>query len=384
MGLPHLIWANLRRKKTRTLLTLLSIIVAFVLFSLLSAIKQALAGGVSLAGVDRLIVQHRVSIIQLMPQSYKTRIANIPSVSAVTHLSWFGGVYQDGKNFFAQMPVEPEEFLAMHPELILAAEQKAVWLRTRTGAIIGEKLARKFKWKIGDRIPIRSTIYQRQDGTFNWEFDIVGIYTGAKEGTDTTGMYFRYDYFDEARGFAKGQVGWYVVKVSDPNAAVGVASAIDREFQNSSAETRTVTEGAFIQAWVKQVGDIALITASILSAVFFTILLVTGNTMAQAVRERTSEIGVLKALGFSNGSVLWLVLCESLLLSILGGTAGLLLAWIFTRGGDPTGGLLPLFFMPGRDFIVGAGLAIVLGLITGLFPAVQAMRMNVASALRRV
>lgn len=383
MKFLHLVWSNLKRKKLRTALTMLSIIVAFVLFGLLSAIKQALAGGVSLAGADRLIVQHRVSIIQLLPQSYKSRILNIPSVSGATHFTWFGGIYQDGKNFFAQMPVEPENFLELHPEFVLPADQKAVWLRTRTGAIVGRKLAEKFKWKIGDKVPLRSPIYQREGGDNHWEFDVVGIYDGAKEGTDTTGMYFRYDYFDEARAYAKGQVGWYVVRVNNPEASVEVARKIDAEFANSPAETRTVTEGAFIQAWIQQVGDIVLITAAILSAVFFTILLVTGNTMSQSVRERTGEIGVLKALGFSNTSVLALIVGESLLLTIVGGAIGLLLAWAFTSGGDPTGGLLPMFYLPGRDVVLGALFSVALGLLTGAVPAWQAMRLKVADSLRR-
>jgi putative ABC transport system permease protein len=383
MKFLHLIWSNLKRKKLRTALTLLSVVVAFVLFGLLCAIKQALAGGVSMAGVDRLIVQHRVSIIQLLPQSYKERILKIPSVSGVTHLTWFGGIYQDPKNFFPQMPVEPESFLDLHPEFLLPADQKAAWLRTRAGAIVGRKTAEKFKWKVGDKVPIRSTIYAKENNDYVWEFEIVGIFDGAKEGTDTTNFFFRYDYFDEARGFAKGQVGWYVVRVSDPAAAAEVARKIDEEFLNSSAETRTVTEGAFIQAWVQQVGDIVTITAAILSAVFFTLLLVTGNTISQSVRERTGELGVLKAIGFTNAQVLLLVIAESLLLAVSGGALGLALAVAITRGGDPTGGLLPMFFLPGNDVIIGAIISVLLGLATGVFPALQAMRLKVADALRR-
>lgn len=382
----HLVWTNLKRKKLRTSLTLLSIIVAFVLFGLLCAIQQALAGGVSLAGVDRLIVRHRVSIIQLLPEKYKAQMLAIPGVAAATHLTWFGGVYQDSKNFFPQMPVVPDEFLDMHPEFLLPADQKEAWLRTRTGAVVGRKTADRFKWKVGDRVPIRSLIYPKSDGDFVWQFDIVGIYDGRKEGTDTTQMFFRYDYFDEAKPEAamKGSVGWYVVRVKDAARSAEIARRVDAEFENSPAETKTETEGAFIQGWAKQVGNIAFIVAGILSAVFFTILLVTGNTMSQSVRERTGEIGVLKALGFTNGQVLGLVLAESSVLAIAGGAVGLGLAWLFTRGGDPTGGLLPLFFLPGRDVAIGAVIAVVLGLVTGLFPAWQAMRLRVADSLRRM
>jgi putative ABC transport system permease protein len=196
----------------------------------------------------------------------------------------------------------------------------------------------------------------------------------------------RYDYFEEARrpGFGKGQVGWYAIRIKDPARAAEVAKLVDAEFENSSAETKTEPEGAFVQAWANQIGDIALITASILGAVFFTILLVTGNTMSQAVRERTGELGVLKAIGFTNGQVLGMVLLESCLLAVLGGVLGLGLAWLMTSRGDPTGGLLPMFFFPLRDLLIGLGLSLALGLVTGFFPALQAMRLRVADALRRI
>jgi putative ABC transport system permease protein len=380
----HLIWSNLRRKKLRTLLTLLSIVVAFVLFGLLSAIKQALTGGVEMAGANRLVVRHRVSIIQLLPQSYKARMERIPGVAAATHQTWFGGIYQDPKNFFMQNPVVPEEFLDMHPEVILAPAQKEAWRQMRTGAVVGRKTADRFHWKIGDKVPIQTPIWAKTDGSRVWEFDLVGIYDGREKATDTTPMFFRYDYFDEARAFGKGEVGWYTIRVKDPDRAAEIARLVDAEFENSPAETKTEPEGAFVQAWAKQVGNIALITAAILSAVFFTILLVTGNTMAQAVRERTGELGVLKAIGFANGQVLALVMAESCLLSVLGGALGLGLAWLITSRGDPTGGLLPLFYLPASDLVLGAAWSVALGLVTGAFPALQAMRLRVADALRRM
>ena len=382
----YLTWSNLKRKKFRTLLTLLSIVVAFVLFGFLSAIKQALTGGVDIAGANRLIVRHKVSIIQLLPVSYQARMARIPGVSLATHQTWFGGIYQDPKNFFMQCPVVPEEFLEIYPEMILPAEQKRAWLQTRTGAIVGRKTAERFGWKIGDKVPIQSSIWAQSDGSRMWTFDIVGIYDGREKNTDTTPLFFRYDYFDEVRraGFGKGLVGWYVIRIKDPAQAAAVAKAVDAEFENSSAETKSEPEGAFVQAWVNQIGDIALITASILGAVFFTILLVTGNTMSQAVRERTGELGVLKAIGFTNGQVLGMVLLESCLLAVLGGVLGLGLAWLMTSRGDPTGGLLPLFFFPTRDLLLGLGLSLALGLVTGFFPALQAMRLRVADALRRI
>jgi putative ABC transport system permease protein len=379
-----LIWSNLQRKKLRTLLTVLSVIVAFVLFVYLCAIKQALTGGVKLAGANRLIVRHKVSIIQLLPESYKTRMERIPGVTKVTHQTWFGGHYQDTKGFFAQMPVIPDDFLELHPEIVLPPDQKEAWLRTRTGAIVGRKTAERLHWKVGDRIPIISSIWVKTDASQVWDFDIVGIFDGNKKGTDTTPLFFRYDYFEEARRWSKGQVGWYTIRVEDPEQAAEVAQRVDAEFQNSTAETKTEPEAAFMQGFAKQIGDIALITALILGAVFFTILLVTGNTMSQAIRERTGELGVLKALGFTNGQVLALVMAESCLLAAVGGLFGLLLGWLGTLGGDPTGGQLPLFYLPPHDVIVGILICIALGITTGIFPALQAVRLRVADSLRRM
>jgi putative ABC transport system permease protein len=379
-----LILSNLRRKKTRTILTLLSIVVAFVLFGFLSSIRQALTGGVSLEGANRIIVRHKVSIIQMLPVDYKRRMERIPGVAAVTHQTWFGGVYQDPKNFFMQNPVVPDEFMAMHPEFVLPAEQMRTWEATRTGAIVGRKTAERFGWKVGDKVPIHSTIWNKKDGGFNWEFDIVGIFDGRNKNTDTTPLFFHYDYFDEARTFWTGQVGWYTVRINDTARAADVAKLIDAEFENSSAETKSEPEGAFIQGWAKQIGDIALITASILGAVFFTILLVTGNTISQSVRERTGELGVLKAIGFTNRLVLALVMAESCLIAVLGGVLGLSIAWMLTSRGDPTGGMLPLYFFPARDMAVGLAISVALGLVTGCFPALQAMRLRVADSLRRI
>lgn len=380
-----LIWSNLKRKKLRTSLTLLSIIVAFILFGFLSAIQQALVGGVALAGADRLIVRQKVSIINLLPISYEARMDRIPGVDFATHQTWFGGIYQDPKNFFMQNPVEPEKFLKMHPEMILSPEQLKTWLATRTGAIVGRRTADRFHWKLGDKIPIQSTIWSGPNGSRTWEFDIVGIYDGKDKGTDTTPLFFRYDYFDEGRqGWGKGQVGWYTIRIKDPAQAAEVAKRVDAEFENSPAETKTEPEGAFVQGWASQIGNIVFIVAAILSAVFFTILLVTGNTMAQAVRERTGELGVLKAIGFGNGKIVALVLAESCLLTVLGGITGLGLAWLVISRGDPTSGLLPMFFFPVRDLLVGISLSLALGLVTGIFPALQAMRLRVVDALRRM
>ncbi|HRZ99409.1 MAG TPA: ABC transporter permease [Candidatus Paceibacterota bacterium] len=380
-----LIWNGLFRKKTRTILTLLSILVAFLLFGYLSAIEEAFNAGVSMAGADRLIVRHRVTIVQTLPVSYQQRIAQIPGIEAVTHATWFNGLYQDSaRNFFPQMPVVPEEFLKVYPEFILTEAEKNAWLKTRTGAIAGRQLAKKYGWKVGDRIPLQATIWRQEGDKRTWEYDLVGIYDGAKKGTDTTQFFFRYDYFDEARAFGKGEVGWYIIKIKDPEQSTAIARRIDDEFANSPAETKAEAEGAFVSGFAKQIGDIQAIMISIMSAVFFTILLVVGNTMSQAVHERTEELGVLKALGFSNPQLLCLILIEALVLSGLGGGLGLLFAVLMTAMGDPTRGVLPMFYLPTGDLWIGAGLAVGLGIFTGLFPAWRAMRMNIAEALRRM
>jgi len=383
MKYAHLIWSNLKRKKVRTTLTFLSILIAFILFGYMVAIKTAFDMGVSVVGEDRLVVRHKVSIVQLLPESYEARMEDLEGVAEATHATWFGGVYQRPSNFFAQMPVKPEEYMAMYPEFILPEEQMDAWLSTRTGAIAGRATAERFGWEVGDRIPIQATIWLRQGGEQTWEFDLVGIYDGAEQATDTTQFLFRYDYFDEARQMGRGAIGWYLVRVDDPDRAAQVADAIDAEFANSPAETSAETEMAFIQGFAKQVGNIGAIMVGVLSAVFFTILLVAGNTMAQAVRERLNEIGVLKAIGFTDGQVLGMVLAESCLLALLGGVVGLLIVWYLISLGDPTGGALPIFFIPPGAFTIGVAMAAGLGLLAGIFPALQASRLRVADALRR-
>ena len=386
MKFAYLVWSNLKRKKLRTVLTLLGLCGAFVLFGLLMSIKQALTGGVVIEGQNRLVVRHKVSIIQLLPVSYKDRMERIPGVSLVAHQTWFGGNFKgEPKVFFMQNPVEPEAFLDMHPEFLLPPERKQAWLRTRTGAIVGRKTAERFHWKIGDKAQIFTPIWRQADGNQTWEFDIVGIYDGKEKNTDTMSMFFRYDYFDEARPRAKGQVGWYTIRVKDPDQAAEIAKKVDQEFENSDYETKTEPEGAFAQAWAKQVGNIALICASILGAVFFAILLVTGNTMSQSVRERTGELGVLKALGFTNVQVLVLVVAESCLLSVLGGALGLGLISLIVPGlAKALSNFLPMFYFPTQDLLLGVGICLALGVATGILPALAAMRLRVADSLRRM
>jgi putative ABC transport system permease protein len=382
-----LVFSNLKRKKLRTILTVLSIFVAFLLFGFLCAIKEAFLAGVNLAGADRLIVRHKVSFIQPLPQSYLSRIESIPGVDAASHITWFGGIYKDPKNFIATFPVDPDKHLDIYPEVVVTPEVLAKWKATRNGAIVGkttfDRFAEKDGWKIGSRIPFTSPIWGEPAGQPNWEFEIVGTYTAGKKGADDTSVIFRYDYFDEARKEKKGNVGWFGVRVKDASQAAEVAKRIDAEFANSPSETKAEPEGAFAAGFASQVGDIATIVAGVVSAVFFTILLVAGNTMGQSVRERTEEIGVQKAMGFSNGLVLTLVLIESCLLAMLGGLGGLAVAWLITLGGSPIPQMLPVFYIPNRDLALGAIFAVVLGLIAGAIPAYGAMRLRIAVALRK-
>lgn len=377
-----LVASSLRRKKLRTALTMLSVAVAFLLFGVLAILKQSLTAGIDVADAGRIIVRHRVSIIQTLPAAYEARMERLSGVADAMHLTWFNGIYQDPKNFFGNFPVKPEEFFSMYPEYVMPEEEKAAWQRTRNGAVVGRQLADRFGWKVGDRIPLVSPIWPNKSGGA-WEFEVVGILDGAKKSTDLSGFYFRYDYFDEGRTYGEGQVGWYSVRIKDPREAAAVARAIDEEFANSYAETKAEPEGAFIQGWAQQIGDIGAIVTAIVGAVFFTILLVAGNTMAQAVRERTEEIGVLKAMGYSNGLVLGVVLAESFLIAGLAGGAGLGFAWVMTLGGSPVPAMLPVFYLPGRELVVGAGLVFVLGFLAGILPALQAMRLQIAVALRR-
>jgi len=379
----YLIFSSLKRKKIRTGLTILSIMVAFVLFGYLTAIRQAFDAGVEVAGADRLIVRHKVSIIQLLPQSYEAKIERIEGVDNAAHQTWFGGIYQEPKNFFAQIPMEPEELFDMFPEYVISDEHKAAWLETRSGVVVGRGLVERFGWKLGDRIPVNATIWGKKDGGRSWEFDLVGIYEGAEKGTDTSQFFFRYDFFDETRANGTGLVGWYTVRVTNPDKAAEVAAAIDAEFANSSKETKSEPEGAFIQGFVNQMGNIGFIIMSIMTAVFFTILLVAGNTMAYTVRERTNELAVLKAIGFTDRGVLGLVLGESLALTFVGGVIGLGLAWLLVSMGDPTNGSFPVFYIPNRDIVLGLGLIVTMAFVAGILPALQAQKLQIADALRR-
>ena len=379
-----LVWRNLLRRKVRTIFTILSIFVAFVLFGFLMSVRAAFSMGVDLAGVDRLMVLNKTTIIQPLPYSYGDQIRRLEGVTDITHANWFGGYYQEPRNQFANMAVEPESWLRMYPEFELSEDQKKAFLADRTAAIVGVDTANRFGWKVGDRIPLQATIFRRPDGAA-WEFNLVGIYDSPVKGTDKTQLFFHWQLLDEMFRNSNfgGQVGWYVIRVDDPEKSPEIAKTIDTMFANSSSETKTDTEKAFVAGFAKQIGNISLITQLIATAAILLILLVAANTMAQSIRERTNELAVLKTLGFGDGKVLSMVLLESCAIAVIGGAAGLLVAWVLILRGDPTGGFLPLFFFPVRDLILGGVFVLLLGLVAGAFPAWQAGRLRIVDALRR-
>ena len=382
MKFSRLILANLFRKKIRLVLTIGSFAVALFLFAFLAVVRDAFSRGADVAGADRLVIINRTSIINPIPLSYRDKILRIPGVKVITHNNWFGGIYQDEKNFFPQFVIDPENQRQVFPELIVPDDQWAAFLKDRQGAIVGRRTMERFHWKIGDRIPLKSTVF----GNDAWEFNIDGVYHGKRPQDDETQFWFQWDYYEEkVPDRVKGNVGWYVLRLNSPDDAVRVAKAIDAEFANSPYETKTETESAFAAGWVKQFGNIRFLILSIGIVVFFTLLLVTGNTMAISVRERTGELAVLKAIGYSDRSVLFFVLAESLTIALFGGVLGLLLA----LGAIPVmsvalSGLLPNLILAPSVLVFGLVLALAVGIASGFLPGWGAMRLRIINALRRV
>jgi len=380
----HLVWAALFRRKTRTIFTLLSVLAAFLLFGLLDSVRSAFAdAGSSISGVDRLITISKVTFTMELPKSLLPRIQAIPGVKDVAYANWFGGVYQDPKNFFPNEAIS-ENFLDLYPEWEMPAEQREAFKNTRTGAVVGESLAKKFNWKIGDKIPLQATIFPQKDGSNTWTFDLVGIYKtrDAKQRSQENILFFNWAYFDEARSFGSGNIGWYIERLVDRDQGDAVAKGIDALSANSDHETKTQTEQAFNVAFVKQFADIGLIVGAIMAAVFFTLVLLTGNTMAQAVRERIPELAVLKTLGFTNVSVLGLVLAEAVLLILLGGLIGLALAALVVSALQASlGSSIPMSSVGAAIWLRGVVLMVGIGLLVGALPALRGMRLRIVDAL---
>jgi putative ABC transport system permease protein len=380
MKFVPLLYANLRRKVVRTVLTIGSFAVSLFLFGLLGAIHFGLRQGVDQAGADRLVVIGRTSIIQPLPETYHARILRLPGVRDVARSTWFGGIYQDPKNFFPQYAIVPEEYRRMFPEFRVDPAEWRAFEADRQGAVVGAALASRFGWTVGSHVPLKAPSYF---GGGAWDFNVRAIYHGTRPGDDESQFWLQHAYvYEKAPTYWRGLVGWYWVRIASPDRALAVSRAIDAEFANSSSETRSQTESAFASAFIAQMGNIEFLILAIGSVVLFTLLLVTGNTMAIAVRERTGELAVLKAMGFSDLFVLGLVLVESITIAVLGGTAGLWVARTVVLA-DITGGVLPLL-LPTRALVGGLGLALATGALAGLLPALGAMRLQVVEALRRV
>ena len=379
MKFSRIILANLFRKKVRLVLTIGSFAVALFLFAFLGVVRDAFSRD-NLASANRLIIINRTSIINPLPLSYRERILRIPGVKSVTHNNWFGGTYIEEKNFFPQFVIDPENQRQVVPEFVVPDDQWKAFIRDREGAIVGARTMERFHWKVGDRIPIKQPVWG------SWEFNIDGVYRGTRPGDDETQFWFQWDYFEErVPQTSKGQIGWYVLRIDNPDDAPRIAKAIDTEFANSPYETKTETESTFAAGWVKQFGNIKFLIVTIGAVVFFTLLLVTGNTMAISVRERTGELAVLKAIGFSDRKVLGFVLGESLVIAVVGGLLGLALALVavplLSRA---LSGIVPVLILSPTILLTGFVAALFVGFISGFLPGLGAMQMRVVSALRRV
>ena len=374
-----LVWAGLWRKKARSILTMLSIVVAFLLFGLLQGINQGMNHVFQSLNVDRLYIQSRISMSDGLPIAYLEQIKSVPGVRAVTHWSYFGGFFQNAQNSLPVFAIDAATQFAVYPKIKISTDQVAAMQRTRTGAIIGTEIAAKYGWKIGDKIPLQTSIWTKKDGTDAYPVEVVGIMDiSAYDAGSFPAFYINYDYLDEARAFGTGSVLYYIVSIDDPRRGAGIAAAIDALFANSSNETLTQTEQMFAQSQIKQVGDINLIANSIVGATMFTLLFLTGSTMMQSVRERIPELAVLKTLGYSDNQVLSLVLVEALVLCVVAGLTGLGLARLaFGFMGSLFGALSPSALV----LAMGVGVAILLAVVSGLPPAWRAMRINIVDAL---
>lgn len=373
-----LIWMNVWRRRIRTVFTLLSIFIAFMLFGIVMTVRNAFSLGVQVAGVDRLVLINKITLIMPLPISYMQRIQQTAGVDAVTHQTWFNGAYQQPNNVLNMMAVEPEPFLKIYKEFELPPDQFEAWMGDRQGIIAGKDIAERWGWKVGDRIPFISPAWDPKEP---WEFNLSGIYDGAS-GVDKSSVFLRYDYLKENMGEETGEIGWYIVKISDPSQASEIGKTFDLMFANSGAETKTTTEKGFVEGFAKQIGDIGTITVAIASTVLFMFGMVAASTMVQSVRERTSELAVLKTLGFPDGRILVLVLAESLFITVVGGGFGLAAAWLYVQQGDPTR-VLPVFELPQQDIVIGVVLMVLMGLVAGIAPALGAMRLKITDALRR-
>ena len=379
-----LLWAGLFRRKTRTVLTLLSIVVAFLLFGMLQAVQTAFESGADAADAKRLLTTARYSIIEPLPMAHLKVIERVPGVVGVASADWFGAKYQNESNAFPVFAVDPARYLAMYPEFTIDAAQREAFATTRTGAVAGQRLVDRYGWKVGQKLPLASEIHAKTDGSLNWEFDLVGVIDAEDPAIrgNTDVVLINVAHFDEARQLGRGKTGWYVERIADSEQARAISAEIDRLFANSPDETKTAPEKEFAVGFAKQIGDIGAVVTRILIAVFFTILILTGNTMAQSVRERIPELAILKTLGFSDVRVTALVLAESVVLLGLGAALGMAAAAaLLPAVNGSTGGRFPPLFVTETTWLMAAALAVLVALAVGLPPALRARRLRIVEAL---
>lgn len=379
----YLIFRNLTRKPLRLFLTLFATFIAFMIFGTLTAFQDAFDAGVDLAADDRLVVVNKINFTQSMPIAYAPRVRAVEGVEAATHLNWFGGYYQEPKNQMGMFAVDVENFLTVYDEILITPEERQAWFANQQGLIAGRSVAERMGWSKGDRIPVNSNIFSQRDGRTDWDFDVVAIYDGAEAQSDTSSVYFHYKYFNETQSFGGDRIGFMAVRTQSPDINETVIKKIDEMFVNSPAETETVPEKAFNKAFIEQIGNLSLILTSVVLAAFFVILVIVGNSMVLSIRERTGEIGVMKTLGFTSMRIFKMVLAESLLVSLIGGVLGTVAAIGLVGLANQAPIQLPKLIVGGELWGKAAFYMVLLGLITGIVPATNALRMNIISALSR-
>ena len=385
MNYASLLRANLCRNPTRTILTAICLVIAFLLFGLLQPLGKIFSEGPVSAVASRLVVTPKHSVVDMLPVSYWSQIQQTEGVVSVAHTTWFGGTYIDANNSFPQYAVTPVEYLAVVKEIQLPTEQREAFISNRQAAIVGKEIAEKFNWQIGDRISLIPNIWHNRDARA-WDFDLVGIFESADTSVvNNNGFYFSYEYFDSYRSFGQGTVGSFLILAREQTQINALAKQIDAAFANSTAETKTLSEREFALSFAKQMGNVGLIVSVILCAVFFTIVLLASNTIAQTVRERIPEFAVMKVLGFRSSTILCMIVVEAILLTITAACLGLLCAQGLL---SQIGNLVPQLKQVGAINVTFdiAFLALVIALSIGVFvalpPAIKAMRLSVADALR--
>ncbi|NOZ42818.1 MAG: FtsX-like permease family protein [Alphaproteobacteria bacterium] len=383
MGDLYLMYKNITRKKLRLCLTLFATVIAFMIYGTLMAFQTALNAGVDLSANNRLITVNKINFTQPLPVSYAGWIKSLNGVTHSVPMTWFGGYYQKMQNFIPMFAVKPDSLLTVYTEITIPQQQKKAWLQNRQALMVGAKTAARFGWKLGDRVPVSSNIYSKKSGGHTWDFDIVAIYKSSNPQFDTSSVYFHYKYFNKSRSFGRDTIGFIALKTRDPKLNEPLIKTIDHHFANSFYETKTMPEKAFNKAFIEQLGNIALIITFALLAAFFIILVIVGNSMALAIRERTAEIAVMKTLGFTSGRIFRMILGESLMLAFVGGAAGIGAATGLVKIAAVLVPTLPPLILQPEILLSAGGYMLLLGFMTGIIPAISAFRLNIVTALSR-